>query len=61
VLHWSRHDPLELEGYELVTADGKMISGAADEEGVIIILPGVGNEVTLRLTSRVAEVQIAAV
>ncbi|RYZ05743.1 MAG: hypothetical protein EOO73_18755 [Myxococcales bacterium] len=53
--------PLELEGYELVTADGRVISGAADEEGVIIIPPGVGNEVTLRLTSMVAEVQLAAV
>jgi hypothetical protein len=53
--------PLKLEGYELVVADGRVISGAADEKGVIVIPSGVGNEVTLRLTSMLAEVQLAAV
>jgi hypothetical protein len=52
---------LVLEPYELVTADGTVLSGTADEDGVVVLPPGIGNEVTLRLTSMVAEVALAVV
>jgi outer membrane protein OmpA-like peptidoglycan-associated protein len=52
---------LELEPYELVAADGRIIPGTADEKGRVTIPKGIGNEVTLRLTSLVAEVQLAVV
>lgn len=53
--------PLSLEPYELVLSDGRILSGTADENGVAELPPGIGNDVTLRLVSLVAEVQLASV
>jgi len=53
--------PLSLEPYELVLADGRVLSGTADENGVAELPSGIGNDVTLRLVSLVAGVQLASV
>lgn len=52
--------PLAFEPYELVTADGRVLPGDSDADGLVLIPRGVGNEVTLRLTSLVPEVEVAA-
>lgn len=52
--------PLTFEPYELVTADGRVLPGDSDADGLVLIPRGVGNEVTLRLTSLVPEVEVAA-
>jgi flagellar motor protein MotB len=53
--------PLPLEAYELLTADGQTISGTSDEDGRLTLPAGIGNDVTLSLTSMVVGVQLAAV
>ena len=53
--------PLSLEPYELLLPDGRILSGTADENGVAELPPGIGNDVTLRLVSLVAEVQLASI
>jgi hypothetical protein len=52
--------PLAFESYELLTADGRVLPGDSDADGLVLIPRGVGNEVTLRLTSLVPEVEVAA-